>query len=177
MTPKLALKVPGRPLLPARWSVPPTPTPCSTPTPSSQRRTRELAPSPPTPAPTRGSKGLGPRPPAQSVGSKGLGPRPPAQSVGSKRLDLQSPTHSVGVRGARPPGQILRATAQLPMATSVRSRRPRGDLVAGPHTTAAPAARFARAENIGRREVVPRTTLTDLDDVSLELSVFQGHFV
>src|SRR5579863_6019 len=163
MTPKLALKVPGRPLLPARWSVPPTPTPCSTPTPSSQRRTRELAPSPPTPAPTRGSKGLGPRPPAQSVGSKGLGPQPP--------------THSVGVRGARPPGQILRATAQLPMATSVRSRRPRGDLVAGPHTTAAPAARFARAENIGRREVVPRTTLTDLDDVSLELSVFQGHFV
>src|SRR5579859_4332084 len=163
MTPKLALKVPGRPLLPARWSVPPTPTPCSTPTPSSQRRTRELAPSPPTPAPTRGSKGLG--------------PRPPAQSVGSRSLDLQSPTHSVGVRGARPPGQILRATAQLPMATSVRSRRPRGDLVAGPHTTAAPAARFARAENIGRREVVPRTTLTDLDDVSLELSVFQGHFV
>src|SRR5579875_2003003 len=46
-----------------------------------------------------------------------------------------------------------------------------------PDPAAAPGARLARAKNVGRREVVPRTTLADLDDVSLELSVFEGHFV
>lgn len=49
--------------------------------------------------------------------------------------------------------------------------------ITGPYTTAAPGARLAGAKNVGRREVVPRTTLADLDDISLELSIFQGHFI
>jgi hypothetical protein len=54
---------------------------------------------------------------------------------------------------------------------------PRDDSIAGPDTTSAPGARLACAKNVGRREVVPRTTLADLNDVGLELPVFQRHFI
>ena len=49
-------------------------------------------------------------------------------------------------------------------------------LLAGPGPgTSAPGARLAGAENIGRSEVVPATTLADLNDIRPELAIFGGH--
>ena len=48
-------------------------------------------------------------------------------------------------------------------------------LAAGTGTSAAPLTRLARTEYIGRRQVVPGTTLADLDDVYPELTVFACH--
>jgi hypothetical protein len=46
----------------------------------------------------------------------------------------------------------------------------------GPGAPAWPAALLARAENVRRREMIPGTTLTDLNHVDPELGVFHGHF-
>src|SRR5262249_9652408 len=47
----------------------------------------------------------------------------------------------------------------------------------GASTPTAPGGRLTGAEYVGRRQVVPTATLTDLDDVYLELGVFRSHFV
>ena len=71
--------------------------------------------------------------------------------------------------------------ATVPAASICHTRnvmlRPRDDSIAGPDATPAPGARLTCAEYVGRSEVVPGTTLADLDDVNLELPVFQRHFI
>ena len=84
-------------------------------------------------------------------------------------------------RYARPAGFIRR----MPFVTySERSSGPfrytppaRRSLLTAPRATSAARGRLASAQNIGRGEVVPATTLTDLNDIDPEFAVFSGHLV
>jgi hypothetical protein len=50
-------------------------------------------------------------------------------------------------------------------------------LLAGPGPPTASGSRLTMAEHVRRCEVIPGTTLTDLDHVDLELCIFSSHFV
>jgi len=63
----------------------------------------------------------------------------------------------------------LRASQALPLTERCR-------LLAAPRTTSAACGWLASAKNIRRSEVVPATTLADLDHVHPEFAVFGCHF-
>ena len=129
---------------------------------------------------------LGPPVAGADTGSAGIRPVRPGQVwithasslVGVRRSQASSGTAGIPRYPAVPnrPGTYRESLPQRRHYHGNSGNEAAGSLLACAGSPTSPGSRLARAKDIRRREMVPGTTLADLDHVDLELSVFRCHF-